>query len=635
MDPGLVVPITLPQGFKDFVHGEISRESLSSGHKATNESNILMTKDEMIKQRMRSKLQISEWSMHVCEELSQYFPTIRWDENFIEKSEGQEKRAKLRGKLNCKEGEEFETGREIFKTIEDGHLEGQAKKFEELMKAKVKDWNFQLEEYGNTSPLLWAILNGQRKIVQIIRDHAMAHGHTRSMFQTTDKFGFKIMNLLVFSFLILPSSRYSEAKGIIKDLMHGHYGWEYESNTQLGYMNSDFAKTVPPCKIYYLIGDTSYYVDDLGHLGNYMTPLHLSVWFAPLQVAKEFIRMRIQELHIATGRGHTIFHLAAWKGRYDILEWVDRYTRYLNISMDVANRSDFDRQSPLHLAVISQNLECIKIFLRAEVLKVNLRNKKGYTPMEIAIALNASSQSIISKDDLMLYGVTSFDTKSLGYNLESFDVNNLGIMKFLENDMPLTGLTKRTIIIEEIISAIDGLDPETLQRDREVYVQAASAILVVAALIASGSFTAWLQPPLGYIPYYSSEFLVTEGAAPPGTYESFVSIKQHYVIHIFWIFNSLSFFSSIATIVAGVDASLPRKNLALKEAVTNMRQKVIFSSYLLFLALLLLIGSFITIGFAVLPPVLKYRINMFCTVAIGLVICGVALTRFFRKLERS
>lgn len=145
---------------------------------------------------------------------------------------------------------------------------------------------------------------------------------------------------------------------------------------------------------------------------------------------------------------------------------------------------------------------------------MNLRNKKGYMPMEIAIALDASRETLISDNGLKLYGITSCDTISLGYNIKSFDMRSLGIIKILDYHMPLTCLTKCSNIMEEIISRFDGLDPETLQRDREVYVQAANTILVVAKLIARASFIAYLQPPLGYIPYYSSEFLVTESATP-------------------------------------------------------------------------------------------------------------------------
>jgi len=189
--------------------------------------------------------------------------------------------------------------------------------------------------------------------------------------------------------------------------------------------------------------------------------------------------------------------------------------------------------------------------------------------------------------------------------------------------------------LKDIISLFDGLDPEALQWDRQVFVDAANAILVGAALIASASFGAWLQPPLGYIEYYSNEFLVTQPAAPPGTYESFVAIKQHWIIQLFWIFNSLSFFFSIATVIAGADAAFPKKGLILKDAVISIRHGVIWASYLLFLSVLCVIGTFSTIGFAILPPIPKYRVNMYCTLAIGLGTCGVVLIRFLRKLGSS
>ncbi|CAM6047118.1 unnamed protein product, partial [Sphagnum compactum] len=87
---------------------------------------------------------------------------------------------------------------------------------------------------------------------------------------------------------------------------------------------------------------------------------------------------------------------------------------------------------------------------------------------------------------------------------------------------------------------------DRLYRDRQVFVDAANALLVGAALIATVTFAGWLQPPLGYIPDYEFSQPFT---APPQTPESYAAVKNHANVKAFWVFNSLSFFFAIATVL--------------------------------------------------------------------------------------
>ncbi|CAM6012345.1 unnamed protein product [Sphagnum balticum] len=93
---------------------------------------------------------------------------------------------------------------------------------------------------------------------------------------------------------------------------------------------------------------------------------------------------------------------------------------------------------------------------------------------------------------------------------------------------------------------------DRLYRDRQVLVDAANALLVGAALMASVTFAGWLQPPLGYTPYYEYPESLP---APPGTYESYAAVRQHTAVQAFWFFNSLSFFFAIATVLTGANAN--------------------------------------------------------------------------------
>jgi hypothetical protein len=64
-----------------------------------------------------------------------------------------------------------------------------------------------------------------------------------------------------------------------------------------------------------------------------------------------------------------------------------------------------------------------------------------------------------------------------------------------------------------------------------------------------------LQPPLGYTIYY--QFPQSSPETPPTTLESFVALKLHYILCLFKVFNTLSFFFAIATLILGAKVTFP------------------------------------------------------------------------------
>ena len=113
-------------------------------------------------------------------------------------------------------------------------------------------------------------------------------------------------------------------------------------------------------------------------------------------------------------------------------------------------------------------------------------------------------------------------------------------------------IKKILLTVPEVKENVDHM-----YRDRQDYVDAANTILVGAALIASVTFAGWLQPPLGFTPNYQ---FIEPYPAPPNTYEQFVAIEGHRSILLFMVFNSLSFFCAISTIISGADAAFPIPN---------------------------------------------------------------------------
>jgi hypothetical protein len=171
---------------------------------------------------------------------------------------------------------------------------------------------------------------------------------------------------------------------------------------------------------------------------------------------------------------------------------------------------------------------------------------------------------------------------------------------------------------------------DRLYRDRQVFVDAANALLVGAALIASVTFAGWLQPPLGYIPdyHFSQPF-----PAPPQTPESYAAVTNHATVKAFWVFNSLSFFFAIATVLAGAGAALPNfRPEFIARQVESVKTALKIATFLLVISVVCVLGAFASAGFAALPPLRKYDISIIITVCLGGTICMLALAYIMWKL---
>jgi hypothetical protein len=152
---------------------------------------------------------------------------------------------------------------------------------------------------------------------------------------------------------------------------------------------------------------------------------------------------------------------------------------------------------------------------------------------------------------------------------------------------------------------VDGL-----YRDRQVIVDAANAILVGAALIASITYSAWLLLP-------SSTDTVMNATA----------------VRAFWAFNSLSFFFAVATVLAGAWAAMPMfHHEFIGLVVRTAKQKLLWASILLIVSVLCVLGAFTSGAFARLPAHTTKEYKILSTAPIGLTLCVVFLVFFSLEL---
>ncbi|MCO5614947.1 hypothetical protein L7F22_069233 [Adiantum nelumboides] len=166
-------------------------------------------------------------------------------------------------------------------------------------------------------------------------------------------------------------------------------------------------------------------------------------------------------------------------------QWMEAGNPWLYYSLLwLVPREDFDvqhmyagGQTILHIALAEEQEEIVKLlFKRKDLIEADLEDEKGFTPVHHAVEKGLREIEIM--------------------------------------------LLRRPEVRESV---------ERLYRDRQVYVDAANAILVGSALIASVTFAGWLQPPLGY------------GNGEENA-RMYVAIKGHPGVSSFWIFNCLSFY---------------------------------------------------------------------------------------------
>ncbi|KAH9560915.1 hypothetical protein CY35_06G133200 [Sphagnum magellanicum] len=271
--------------------------------------------------------------------------------------------------------------------------------------------------------------------------------------------------------------------------------------------------------------------------------------------------------------------------------------------------------SPLHFAALGGHVEAVKELLTHPNLDVNTKDNKKRTPLLCAIR----------EDKLGVVKALCFDDRAKRLRAtEAYSDGRTPLQIAREANMK--EIEKVLLERPEVKDFVDRL-----YRDRQVFVDAANSLLVGAALIASVTFAGWLQPPLGYIPDYefSQPF-----PAPPQTPESYAAVKNHTIVKAFWVFNSLSFFFAIATVLAGADAALPNlRDDFIGRQVKSVKRALIRATILLVISVVCVLGAFASAGFAVLPPLLKYDIGMIITVCLGGTICMLTLAKIIWKLS--
>ncbi|KAH8960378.1 hypothetical protein BDL97_06G128900 [Sphagnum fallax] len=307
--------------------------------------------------------------------------------------------------------------------------------------------------------------------------------------------------------------------------------------------------------------------------------------------------------------------IAASENYFKIIQYVFNWHPEVdaNASIELVGHEDLVAP-PLHFAALGGHVEAVRELLNHHKLDVNTKDNKNRTPL----------LCVMEPDKLAVVKALCSDPANRLRATEEDSDGQTPIQIATEGNMK--EIEKVLLERPEVKDFVDRL-----YRDRQVFVDAANSLLVGAALIASVTFAGWLQPPLGYIPDYdfSQPF-----PAPPQTPESYAAVRNHAIVKAFWVFNSLSFFFAIATVLAGADAALPNlQHDFIGRQVKSVERALIQATILLVISVVCVLGAFASAGFAVLPPLLKYDTSMIITACLGGTICMLTLAKIIWKLS--
>jgi ankyrin repeat protein len=305
------------------------------------------------------------------------------------------------------------------------------------------------------------------------------------------------------------------------------------------------------------------------------TPLHYSAKMGHETVVIKLLEAPDVDVNIQDESGWTALHYSAHSSHQAIF---NKILEAPNVNVNVITRQD---ENALHLAVKKDNVSMVKTLATNQQLRVTQENLDGETPFQIAF--------------------------------ESKEPNS----KSIES------------VLSELLSVKNYVD--VLYRDRQVYVDAANAILVGAALITTLTFASWLQPPLGYSTFYGESYTNVYPALPTSN-PSYVDMEHHKVLEVFWVFNSLAFYFSIATLLWGAQTVLPMRSIFIKRGVVKVRKNLLVTAFLLNVSIPFVLIAFALAGYVVLPPIKKFSMNIISTSALGGFVCVVALTLLMKNI---
>ena len=330
------------------------------------------------------------------------------------------------------------------------------------------------------------------------------------------------------------------------------------------------------------------------------TPLHIAAEKGGLGIVQALLNSRhMIDVNARDRLGRTALHYAAVGESEEVVEELLSYCKLHDLDNAPINKRRF---SPRHLAALFGRDKIVSKLIAAG-LPVNKTAILRYTPLHYAVhsgswetvevLLKESENLKVSEADWK--GRTPVDYARLAYKTKENE--------FRPKSLPLQTSPRKDAV--RMMEMLEGFDVEGLRNERQSYVDTANAILVGSALIGGIAFSSWLQPPLGFQPIYSSQFLDLSPLAPPNTYRPSVYYHGTPMI-LFLYFNSMSFFFAIGSFLIGAAVGFPTRYALQLVDIQQTRLLVTMASMFLISAVCCIVGAFVFAIFADLPSIPQY-----------------------------
>jgi len=281
-----------------------------------------------------------------------------------------------------------------------------------------------------------------------------------------------------------------------------------------------------------------------------------------------------------------------------LLEWKPKKGPYDKSIIDVSSRSGWGF-TPLHILVIRPDTSSSVVITTEEEVASAVRKS---VMLDILVKfMNTNCPEAINKPD--------FDGKTaLHYCVENRDLFALqALLQGGDKINPETNDNQGKTPLDIAVDKGDYAMVQTLQNylevsglygNKDAYAAAASALLVVATLLATVTYT--------------SQITLAEST-------------------LYWVFSNLSFYFAISTLLVAAGAAMPSRGSTLD----NIRNAIYGASVCLAFSISCAIGAFATAGFLSLPPGIHYDGKVVATTTFGGILCFYCLVGFVRKLAKG
>ncbi|KAH7547994.1 hypothetical protein ACOSP7_032696 [Xanthoceras sorbifolium] len=278
-------------------------------------------------------------------------------------------------------------------------------------------------------------------------------------------------------------------------------------------------------------------------------------------------------LEFSRSNGKNALHLAARQGHVDVVKAL------LDKDPQLARRTDKKGQTALHMAVKGQSCEVVKLLLEADAAIVMLPDKFGNTALHVATRKKRAEivNELLSLPDTNVNALTrdhktALDiAEGLPLSEEAQDIRDClaryGAVRANELNQPRDELRKTVTQIKKDVHTqleqtrrtnknVHNISKELRKLHREGINNATNSVTVVAVLFATVAFAAIFTVPGG------------------DNDEGMAVVVNRAPFKIFFIFNALALFTSLAVVV--VQITLVRGETKAEKRVVEVINKLMW-----------------------------------------------------------